>query len=77
MKQLKVFASLGSTHSVGWERDDLPMVHVFGNAEPGARFKPSNGRGGPHWPCPVCQAHGYTEADFHRQLKALASRAQA
>lgn len=70
-KQLKVYGSLVTTNSVGWGRDDMPVIHVFAQAEPGAVFKPSNGRGGPHWPCVVCDEHGYTEDDFHKQMAAL------
>lgn len=72
MKQLKVFPSLATTLSVGWRRDDVDgVVHVFGQAEPGQPFALSNGRGGPHWPCPVCVAHGYTPEDFHTQIREL------
>lgn len=72
MKQAQVFQSLGETVSVGWLRDDVPsVVHVFAQCKPGERFQPSNGAGGPHWPCKVCEAHGYTEDDFHAQMGAL------
>jgi hypothetical protein len=64
MKQLQVYSSLGTTFSVGWERDDLPMlVHVFANAAPGERFDVQK-----HWPCKVCESHGYTEVNFHAQI---------
>jgi hypothetical protein len=51
------------------------MVHVFAQAKPGEPFQPSNGRGGPHWPCPVCEAHGYTKEDFHREMVELMKNA--
>jgi hypothetical protein len=69
-KQLTVLPSLGTTYSVGWLRDD-GLFHQFAQAVPGERFRPVNGNGGPHWPCSVCDAHGYTEADFDRQMKQL------
>jgi hypothetical protein len=74
MKQLRVYTSLDPKNSVGWMRDDIPggyVVHVFAQALPGAMFQPSDGRGGPHWPCEVCKMHGYTEADFHEQMLEL------
>ncbi len=71
MKQLKIYASLGKEVSIGWARDDVPMVHCFASVLPGKNFKPSNGRGGPHWPCTVCDAHNYSENDFHTQMQAL------
>lgn len=75
-KQLEILQSLGTTRSVGWVRDDIPsLFHTFADAERGARFVPSNGRGGPHWPCPVCEAHGFTEWDFHTQMTALGATA--
>lgn len=63
MKTLQVYRSLGALLSVGWERDDVPMVHVFAQAAPGSAFKVDR-----HWPCPVCAAHGYTETDFRLQI---------
>lgn len=76
-KQLYVYGSMNpNSCSVGWMRDDLPMVHVFAQAAPGAVFQPSDGRGGPHWPCKVCDHYGYTEHDFDEQMTAL-MRAQA
>lgn len=69
--QLKVFRSLAASYSVGWKREDVPMVHVFAQAEPGAVFQPSDGHGGPHWPCTVCSQHGYTEEDFHKDMTAI------
>jgi len=47
------------------------MVHVFAQVEPGAVFQPSDGHGGPHWPCTVCSQHGYTEDDFHKEMTAI------
>lgn len=67
-KKLRVYPSLARTLSVGWMRDDLPMVHVFGQAEPGQIFQPSNGHGGSHWPCSVCEEHNYTVMDFDQQM---------
>ena len=66
--KLQVFASMGEEFSVGWKRDDAPLIHVFAQAKPGHRFTPGNGRGGLHWPCPVCDAHGFTEGDFYEQI---------
>ncbi len=79
MKKLKVYTSMAtSSSSVGWERDDVPMVHVFAQAEPGTVFQPSDGRGGPHWPCKVCDWHGYTAEDFNAQmLEIMGVEAQA
>ncbi len=74
MKQIKIYPSMLSTLSVGWLRDDLPMVHVFAQAEPGAAFRTGNGNDYPHWPCAVCEAHGYTEADFGRQMLELMAK---
>lgn len=71
MKQIKVFGSLTDVLSVGWMRDDIRMVHVFGQARAGEPFQPSNGQGGPHWPCAVCEHHEYTREDFIRQMTAL------
>jgi hypothetical protein len=71
LKELKIYPSLTTTQSVGWDRDDAPLVHVFAQAEPGQPFTPTNGRGGPHWPCKVCIYHGYTKADFHNQISRL------
>lgn len=76
-KQLEIWPSMVSTLSVGWERDDLPLVHVFAQAEPGQAFQPGDGQGGPHWPCVVCVMHGYTRADFERQMTALLEAATA
>ena len=71
-KQLEVFRSLGETVSIGWKRDDVPRIHVFGQGKEGEYFQPASGpEGGPHWPCVVCDHHGYTEADFHEQLTRL------
>jgi hypothetical protein len=68
-KKLSVFRSIGKALGVGWERDDIPMLHVFAIAEPGESFQPSGGPDrGPHWPCEVCEEHGYTEEDFHAQV---------
>jgi hypothetical protein len=70
--KLKVFRSLAPQNSVGWLRSDLPMVHVFAQALPGETFRPSNGpEGGPHWPCIVCEYHGYTQEDFHSDMLEL------
>ena len=71
-KQLEIMPSIGETFAVGWLRDDMPnVVHVFANALQGQIFKPGNGFGGPHWPCKVCEAHGYSEEDFDVQMRAL------
>lgn len=67
-KKLRIFESMGSALGVGWERDDHPMIHLFALAEPGEVFQPSVLGGGPHWPCEVCDEHGYTEQDFHGQI---------
>ncbi len=71
LKRIRVFSSLDSTNSVGWAREDLPLIHVFAQAKPGEAFQPSNGNGGPHWPCAVCDAHGYTPEMFHAQMLVL------
>ena len=73
-KQLKVFRSMGAQFGVGWTRDDLPMIHVFAMAASGERFRPSNGDDGPHWPCTVCDDHGFTEADFRDQIQGALER---
>lgn len=71
-KTLEVIPNLEGDLAVGWMRDDMSHVfHAFAMAAPGAAFQPSNGHGGPHWPCPVCDAHGYTEADFDEQMNKL------
>lgn len=71
--ELRIFPSLGREYSIGWERRDLEgVVHVFAQAEPGAPFSVEG-----HWPCPVCDAHGYSEADFREQVAPLLARAQA
>lgn len=68
-KQLEFLPSLGGTIGVGWKRDDIPGIfHMFASVLPGERFTARNAEGGPHWPCEVCVAHGYTEADFHKQV---------
>jgi len=68
-KQIQVYESMDpKSYSVGWLRDDMPVVHVFAQTSPGQPFQPSNGRGGPHWPCDVCEGHGYTELDFQDQM---------
>jgi len=90
MKKLQVFASMGLqlpgqmfvlaaqvSYGVGWERDDLPVIHVFAKAAPGDMFTASNGHGGPHWPCEICDAHGYSEADFHEQIEDALARGPA
>jgi hypothetical protein len=69
--QLQVFRSLAPEFTVGWKREDLPMVHGFAQALPGTAFQPSDGHGGPHWPCKVCDYHGYTEEDFYRDMVVL------
>jgi hypothetical protein len=70
--KLQVFRSLAAQSSVGWLRSDVPMVHVFAQALPGEAFRPSNGpEGGPHWPCIVCDHHGYTQEDFYVEMLAL------
>jgi hypothetical protein len=69
--QLQVYGSLTTTLSIGWPREDLPVIHVFVQAEPGKPFWPSNGRGGPHWPCKVCKEHGYTKKDFYEQMAVI------
>lgn len=76
-KQLEVYASMGGTYGVGWQRDDAPMIHLFANVAPGQRFQPVNSDGGPHWPCDVCRAHGFTEADFHAQIQEALKRGPA
>jgi hypothetical protein len=69
MKKLEIFPSMGGTYGVGWMRDDAPMIHLFANAKSGESFRPASGpEGGPHWPCEVCEAHGYSEKDFHAQI---------
>lgn len=73
-KHLKIFPSMAGTFGIGWKRDDAPMMHLFANEAPGALFQPSNGRGGPHWPCPVCEAHGYTKQDFYDQIEEALER---
>lgn len=67
-KQLRIVRSMGHTLGVGWMRDDAPMFHMFANVAPGEKFQPSDGHGGPHWPCKVCIEHGYTDEDFHGQI---------
>lgn len=76
-KQLRVFPSMAGTYAVGWVRDDVKVVHVFANARSGQRFRPSNGRGGPHWPCEICESHGFTEQDFHNQIRAALAKGPA
>ena len=68
LKQLKLYRAFDGENAVGWDRDDVPMVHVLGKARPGAKFQPSDGHGGPHWPCPICDAHGYNETHFRNQM---------
>ena len=68
MKQLSVFRSMGPKFGVGWKRDDAPLLHIFAMAASGEVFQPSDGHGGPHWPCEVCDHHGFTEKDFHEQI---------
>lgn len=63
---LELYRSLGTTLSVGWAREDLPMIHVFFQAEPGQRVKFELSD---HWPCKVCKDHGYTIEDFKAQLE--------
>ena len=78
MKQLKVYRSLATSLSVGWQRDDLPLVHVIAQAEPGEVITPSKGpQGGPHWPCTVCENHGYSEKLFYEQLPAALEKGPA
>lgn len=69
--KLQIYPSLGTTFSVGWMRKDVPMVHVFAQAKSGEKFWPSDGHGGPHWPCIVCDYHGYTENDFHKEMREI------
>lgn len=77
VKKLAAYPSLAGTVAYGWMRDDLVHVlHIFLNALPGDQVQPSNGRGGPHWPCPVCTSHGYTEADFWAQAGEIAGRVE-
>jgi len=70
-KQLQIFRSMAEANSVGWVRDDVHMMHVFAQAKPGEHIVPGDGHGGKHWPCVVCEHHGYTEAIFWSQLAAL------
>jgi hypothetical protein len=77
MKQLQIFGSLAAEQSVGWLRDDARLVHVFAQAKPGERVMPSDGCGGEHWPCQVCDHHGYTEEDFWSQLAQLVNEANS
>ena len=67
-KTLRVFRLMGFTLGVGWMRDDIPMIHMFASVLSGEKFQSSNGHGGPHWPCDVCDEHGYIEEDFHDQI---------
>lgn len=67
-KQLELYHSFGGTIGVGWLRDDMKVIHMFANERPGEIFQPSDGNGGPHWPCGVCDEHGYTEKDFRDQI---------
>lgn len=69
MKRLEVYRSLGPELSIGWERDDLPLIHVFAQKVPGGAFSVDG-----HWPCQVCEAHGFTERDFHSQISAALER---
>lgn len=69
-KVLSVYRSLAPQFALGWLRDDVFMVHGIAQASPGEDVVPSDGRGGPHWPCEVCDAHGYSEALFHGQVEA-------
>ncbi len=73
-KQLEIYRTLGGgEQAVGWLRDDLKGVaHVFAKGKPGEMFQTSDGYGGPHWPCPVCDSHGgYSAEDFDRQMREL------
>ena len=73
-KLLRVLRSMGAKFGVGWERDDVDMIHIFATAAPGEAFCASNGHGGPHWPCEVCDSHGFTEADFYDQMPGALAR---
>lgn len=62
--KLQVYRSLGESLSVGWERRDVPrLIHVFAQVVPGAAFSVDG-----HWPCPVCDEHGFSADDFHMQI---------
>jgi hypothetical protein len=77
-KKLQVFTSIVGTYTVGWERDDLPLIHMFfEGVAPGEPFRPSDDAGGPHWPCMVCDTHGFTEQDFHDQIRDALERGPA
>ena len=78
MPQLQVFSSVVGTYTVGWHRDDLPMIHMFFKGVPsGESFRPSDEHGGPHWPCDVCDTHGFTEQDFTDQIHDALQRGPA
>lgn len=76
-KQIEIFRPMGGDLlTVGWLRDDLKGVaHGLGRARAGEMFQPSDGFGGPHWPCEVCDAHNYTPADFDQQMRELSADA--
>lgn len=67
-KVLNVYSSLAPDFMFGWKRNDVPIVHGLAQAKPGERIVPSDGQGGAHWPCAVCQMHAYTEALFYEQV---------
>lgn len=71
MKTLNVYASLDpNLFSVGFPRDDLRnVIHTIAQAAPGEPIIPSNGHGAPHWPCAVCEAHGYSPTLFNAQIE--------
>lgn len=75
MKTLNVYASLGETLDLGFLRDDVPnVIHTIARAAPGDPIIPSSANGGPHWPCQVCEEHGFTQALFYTQIQDALTR---
>lgn len=63
MKQIQYYEDLGGGVQIGWERDDVPLVHVFTRELDGKPFEvPMN-----HWPCEVCNKHNFTSDMFFNQ----------
>ncbi len=62
--KLKVYPDMGGEVQAGFMRTDVPMFHSVAREKQGCAFDPAE-----HWPCTVCEVHGFTLEDFRAQWK--------
>lgn len=66
-----IYPDLGGGLHVAYPRNDCPLAHTIVRAEQGAEFDP-----GSHWPCDVCEEHGFSPGDFAEQWPAALAQAK-